>query len=68
MLVAALEHSTIATVIEGRIKSLAKSSGRSTIILRDIASDAADEEVREIFLFEGAKAISSLRSDIGDTW
>lgn len=43
-------------------------SGRSTIILREISSDAPEEEVREIFNYEGCKPIVSMRSDIGDTW
>jgi hypothetical protein len=63
----ALENSTV-TVIDDKIKANIKAAGRSTIILREIPSDAPEEEVREIFAFEGCKAISSMRSDIGDTW
>lgn len=63
----ALESSTL-TVIDGKIKANAKVGTRSTIILRDIPSDAPEEEVREIFAYEGCKPISSIRSDIGDTW
>jgi len=64
----ALENSTVVSIIDDRIKSLAKPSGRSTIILRDIPSDTPVEEVRQIFEFDGAKPLGSIRSDIGDTW
>lgn len=63
----ALERSTI-NIIDDRIKPNIKAAGRSTIILREIPSDTAEAEVREIFAFEGCKPISSMRSDIGDTW
>ena len=63
----ALERSTI-NIIDDRIKPNIKAAGRSTIILREIPSDTAESEVREIFEFEGCKLISSMRSDIGDTW
>jgi hypothetical protein len=63
----ALETSTL-TVIDDRIKANIKAVGRSTIILREIPSDASEDEVREIFNFEGCKAVTSMRSDIGDTW
>lgn len=65
----ALENSTLSLIENGtRIKSNVKVSGRSTIILREIPSDAPEEEVREIFNYEGCKHIASMRSDIGDTW
>lgn len=62
-----LEQSTL-TIIDNRIKANIKASGRSTIILREIPSDAPEEEVKEIFNYEGCKSINSIRSDIGDTW
>ena len=64
----ALETSTISVIEGNRIKANVKTAGRSTIILREIPSDAAEEEVREIFAFDGCKPIVSMRSDIGDTW
>lgn len=65
----ALADSTVVSIVDGsRIKANIKASGRSTIILRDIASDAPEEEVKEIFNYPGCKPISSIRSDIGDTW
>lgn len=64
----ALESSNVVSVIDGRIRAILKSGGRTTLILRDIQSDASEEEVREIFNFEGCKPILSLRSDIGNTW
>ena len=64
---AALENSSV-SIVGGRIKSNIKSGGRSTIILREIPTDSSEEEVREIFAFDGCKPISSMRSDIGDTW
>jgi hypothetical protein len=67
VLVKSLEGSSV-TVADGRIKASVKAGGRSTIILRDIPSDAPEEEVKEIFAYDGAKHVSSLRSDIGDTW
>jgi hypothetical protein len=63
----ALETSTI-TIVDDRIKANIKAAGRSTIILREIPSDTTEVEVREIFAFEGCKQITSMRSDIGDTW
>ena len=63
----ALETSNL-TVIDDRIKANIKAVGRSTIILREIPSDATEDEVKEIFNFDGCKTISSMRSDIGDTW
>ena len=64
----ALETSTV-TIIDGnRIKASVKTNGRSTIILREIPSDAPEDEVREIFNFDSCKPIVSMRSDIGDTW
>ncbi|CAM9339551.1 unnamed protein product, partial [Ectocarpus fasciculatus] len=64
----ALESSTAVTVVENRIKSNFKPAGRSTIILRDIASDVPEEEVRSIFAYDGCKPISSIRADIENTW
>jgi hypothetical protein len=56
------------TIVDNRLRSQVKPTGRSTIILREIPSDAPQEEVREIFNYEGCKAIVSIRSEIGDTW
>jgi hypothetical protein len=67
VIVKALEHSTV-SIIDGRIKANVKSGGRSTIILRDIPSDAPEDEVREIFSYDGSKSIVSIRSEIGDSW
>lgn len=63
----ALQDSTV-TIVDNRIKANIKSSNRSTIILRDVPSDTPEEEVRDIFKYEGARNIVNLRSDIGDTW
>lgn len=64
---AALEGSTVVSVVDGRLKSAVK-LGRNTIILREIPSDTAEAEIREIFNYPGCKPISSIKSDIGDTW
>lgn len=64
----ALENSSVTLIEGGRLKANVKVTGRSTIILREIPSDAPEEEVREIFNYEGCKPISSMHSDIGDTW
>jgi hypothetical protein len=64
----ALENSTITQVVGDKIKANIKSAGRSTIILREIPSDTPLEEVKEIFNYEGCKAIGAIRSDIGDSW
>lgn len=66
----ALESSSsLVTVVENnRLKANIKSGGRSTIILREIPSATPIDEVKEIFNFEGCKQISSIRSEIGDTW
>jgi hypothetical protein len=64
----ALEGSTAVTIMDNKIKANIKPPGRSTIILREIPSDASEEEVKEIFNYPGAKPVSSLRSEIGDTW
>ena len=63
----ALTTSTIVTLTEGRIKSNVK-MGRYTIILRDIPSDAPEEEVREIFNYENCRPITSIRSEMGNNW
>ena len=42
--------------------------GRYTIILRDIPSDAPEEEVREIFNYENCRPITSIRSEMGNNW
>lgn len=63
----ALEASSVVCITSDRIKSSTK-SGRTTIILREIPSDASEEEVRAIFGYDGCKTISSIHSDIGDTW
>jgi la-related protein 4 len=63
----ALQDSAV-SIVNDRIKANIKASTRSTIILRDVPADTPEEEVREIFNYEGARPIVSLRSDIGDTW
>ena len=63
----ALESSTV-TLVDDRIRANIKGGNRSTIILRDIPSTASEEEVREIFNFDGCKPITSMRSDIENTW
>ena len=70
MLINALEKSTVCVIEGGKIRSTAtiKSATRSTLILRDVPSDAPVDEVREIFNFENCRGITSLHSDIGDTW
>ena len=55
-------------IVDNRIKANLKLGGRSTIILREIPSDAPIEEVKEIFNFDGCKPISSFKSEIGDSW
>lgn len=67
VVIEAVKTSPNVSYTDGRIKALAK-SGRSTIILRDISSDTPEEKIREIFSFPGCKPISSVRSEIGDTW
>mmetsp|Transcript_21697 Transcript_21697/g.29870 ORF Transcript_21697/g.29870 Transcript_21697/m.29870 type:complete len:941 (-) Transcript_21697:1222-4044(-) len=66
----ALETSTslVSVVENNKLKANLKSSGRSTIILREIPSDTPIEEVKEIFNYDGCKQISSIRSEIGDSW
>ena len=61
-----LENATV-TIIDDRIRANVKGGNRSTIILREMPS-ATEEEVREIFNFDGCKPIISMRSDIEDTW
>lgn len=65
----ALATSTLVTITDdNRIKSNIKAGGRSTIILREIPSEASEEEIREIFNFDGCKSVVSMHSEIGDTW
>jgi len=64
----ALVDSTAVSIIDNKIKANIKPPGRNTIILREIPSDAPVEEVKEIFNYPGAKNVSSIRSEIGDTW
>jgi la-related protein 4 len=64
----ALVDSTVVSIIDNKIRANIRPSNRSTIILREIPSDAEEKEVREIFNYEGCKNILSIRSDIGDTW
>lgn len=63
----ALQDSSV-TIVNNRIKANIKASTRSTIILRDVPADTTEEEIREVFNYEGARPIVSLRSDIGGTW
>lgn len=64
----ALEDSTVVTIVDNRLKANLKPLGRNTIILREIPSESPEEEVKEIFNYDGCKQISSIRSEIGDTW
>jgi len=64
----ALVDSTIVSIQDNKIKANIKPPGRSTIILREIPSDAPQAEVEEIFKYPGAKTFTSIRSEIGDTW
>jgi len=63
-----LTSSTLVTIVDDRIKSVAKAGNRATIILREIPSDVPESEVRAIFDFETCKPLHSVRSDVGDTW
>mmetsp|Transcript_8713 Transcript_8713/g.14791 ORF Transcript_8713/g.14791 Transcript_8713/m.14791 type:complete len:658 (-) Transcript_8713:2439-4412(-) len=67
VVLAALEGSAVVSVVDGRLKSAVK-LGRNTIILREIPADTAEDDIREIFNYPGCKPISSIKSDIGDTW
>lgn len=64
----ALAASSLTVLDNNRIKANLKTGGRSTIILREIPSDAPIEEVKEIFNFVGCKPIGSVKSEIGDMW
>eukprot|EP00604_Paraphysomonas_vestita_P001570 CAMPEP_0174821964 /NCGR_PEP_ID=MMETSP1107-20130205/11757_1 /TAXON_ID=36770 /ORGANISM="Paraphysomonas vestita, Strain GFlagA" /LENGTH=724 /DNA_ID=CAMNT_0016039671 /DNA_START=13 /DNA_END=2184 /DNA_ORIENTATION=- len=66
LVIKSLESSNVVALVDGKIKP--KGSGRSTIILREIPSDSSEESIREIFNYPGAKPISSIKSEIGDTW
>ncbi len=68
ILIKALENSKVVSYVDGKIRVNVKSGGRTTIILRDIPSDVAEEEVKAIFDYENCKPIISLRPDFGDTW
>lgn len=63
----ALENSAV-SIVDNKIRANIKSTGRSTVILRDIPQDTPEEEVREIFNYDGSRAIVSIHSDVGDTW
>lgn len=63
----AVQESSL-TLVNNRIKANIKASSRSTIILRDVPANTPEEEVRDIFNYDGARPIVSLRSDIEDTW
>ncbi|KAJ0397264.1 hypothetical protein ATCC90586_008869 [Pythium insidiosum] len=67
LLVEAIADSKIVIVNESKdaIKPNIKSE-RNTIILREIPSATAPEEVKAIF--EGCGEVTSVRSDVGDTW
>lgn len=44
-------------------------TNRNTIIIRDVASDATEVEIREIFNFDDCKdKVESVRSDVGNCW
>ncbi|GLD91919.1 hypothetical protein PINS_up000452 [Pythium insidiosum] len=67
LVVEAIADSKIVIVNESKdaIKPNIKSE-RNTIILREIPSATAPEEVKAIF--EGCGEVTSVRSDVGDTW
>jgi hypothetical protein len=67
VVLSALEGSTVVSIVDGRLKSAVK-LGRNTIILREIPADTAEADIREIFNYPGCKPITSVKSDIGDTW
>lgn len=68
MVIQALKDSNVCVVENGRIRGLLKAAMKSTLILRDIPSDAHEEKVKELFKFPGCAPIVGIRSDIGDTW
>ena len=44
-------------------------TNRNTIIIRDVAADATEDEIRDIFNFDDKKGdVVSVRSDIGNCW
>ena len=63
----AIKDSAIVLVVNGRLKAASK-PGRNTIILREIPADTPESDIREIFNYPGCKPITSIKSDIGDTW
>lgn len=68
VVIKALETSSTCVVENGRVRGTMKVTNRSTLILRDIPSQTPEAEVKEIFAFESCRPITSMRSDIGDTW
>ena len=44
------------------------SSNRNTIILRETPSDVTEEEIKEVFAFEGCPPVVKVRADVGDCW
>jgi len=63
-----LKSSNVVTLVDDRIRANIKAVGRSTIILREIPNDTNEEEIKQIFDFDGCKPIISMRSDIENTW
>ena len=64
----ALKDSDVCVIENGRVRGLLKNTVRSTLILRDIPSDAPEAQVRNLFNFPNCAPIVNIRSDIGDTW
>ena len=52
---------------QSKVRPISKAE-RTTIILRDIASDTPLEELRALFESDECAPVLNLRSDIGDTW
>jgi hypothetical protein len=52
-------------IVDSKIRANIKNE-RNTIIVREIASDTPESEIRSIF--EGIRPVRSVRSDVGDTW
>ncbi|CAH0513998.1 unnamed protein product [Peronospora belbahrii] len=67
LLIEAVQNSTVCSLnsFKDAIKPNIKSE-RTTIILREIPSSTKPEEVKAIF--EDCGEVSSIRSDVGDTW
>lgn len=45
-----------------------KKAEKNIIIIRDMPSTATDEEIKDIFQWEGCPAVKSVHSDVGNSW